>query len=373
MTRPRLSLLALAILGLFASALTACGDDDEPPQGEATREIGCAAAVESKRDPGGQVRLLTHDSFALSDGVLDAFTEETGIHVEVIQGGDAGTVVNQAILTNGNPQADVLYGVDSTFLSRALDEQLFVAHDAEGIDEVDDALVLDPAHCATPIDYGDVCINYDKAYFEEHDLAVPSTLDDLTDPAYADLLVVENPATSSPGLAFLLATVERFGDDGWESWWSDLRDNGVEVVDGWEEAYYASFSGGLGSEGDRPLVVSYASSPPAEVVYADPPVEVAPTGVMESSCYRQVEFAGILSGSEHPAEAGLLIDFLLSEEVQAEVPLSMFVFPARDGIDLPKEFVDFAATPEQVFELPPEDIAKHREDWIDRWTDVVLR
>jgi thiamine transport system substrate-binding protein len=374
MTRPRPTLLALAAtLGLLASALTACGDDEEPSQGEASREIGCAAAVESRGEPGDQVRLLTHDSFALSDGVLDAFTEETGIDVEVIQGGDAGTVVNQAILTNGNPQADVLFGIDSTFLSRALDEQLFVAHEADGIDEVDEALQLDPAHCVTPIDYGDVCINYDKAYFEAHHLDVPATLDDLTDPAYADLLVVENPATSSPGLAFLLATVEAFGDDGWEEWWSDLRDNGVEVVDGWEEAYYASFSGGLGSEGDRPLVVSYASSPPAEVVYADPPVDAAPTGVMDTSCYRQVEFAGILSGSEHPAEAGLLVDFLLSETVQADVPLSMFVFPARDGVDLPQEFVDYAATPEHVFELPPEDIAAHREDWIDRWTDVVLR
>jgi thiamine transport system substrate-binding protein len=374
MTRPRSHRFALVTcVGLLATVLVACGDDDEPPDAEGAREIGCAAAVESSEEPGDQVRLLTHDSFTLGDGVLESFTEQTGIEVEVIQGGDAGTVVNQAILTNGNPQADVLYGIDSTFLSRALDEQLFVAHEAEGIEEVDDALVLDPDHCVTPIDYGDVCINYDKAYFEEHDLEVPSTLDDLTDPAYADLLVVENPATSSPGLAFLLATVEAFGEDGWESWWSKLRDNGVDVVDGWEDAYYSSFSGGLVSEGDRPLVVSYASSPPAEVVFADPPVDDAPTGVIDASCYRQVEFAGILSGTEHPAEAGQLIDFLLSESVQAKVPLSMFVFPARDGIDLPPEFVQYAATPDEVFELSPEEVDANREDWIDRWTAVVLR
>jgi thiamine transport system substrate-binding protein len=225
----------------------------------------------------------------------------------------------------------------------------------------------------TPIDYGDVCINFDKAYFEEHDLDVPTTLDDLTDPRYKDLLVVENPATSSPGLAFLLATVEAFGEDGWEEWWTDLRDNGVDVVDGWEEAYYSSFSGGLGSEGDRPLVVSYASSPPAEVVFADPPVDDAPTGVMDASCYRQVELAGILKGTEHEAEAGELIDFLLSEAVQADVPLSMFVFPARSGVDLPPEFVAYAATPADVFEMAPDEIDANREDWIDRWTDVVLR
>jgi thiamine transport system substrate-binding protein len=305
--------------------------------------------------------------------VLDAFTEETGIEVELIQGGDAGTVVNQAILTNGNPQADVLFGIDSTFLTRALDEELFVPYEADGLDEVDASLILDPEHRVTPIDYGDVCLNYDKAYFEERDLAVPNDLDDLTDPAYRDLLVVENPATSSPGLAFLLATVAAFGEERWEGWWANLRANGVEVVDGWEEAYYSSFSGGLGSEGTRPLVVSYASSPPAEVVFADPPVEEPPTGVIDASCYRQVEAAGILAGTDHEDEARELIDYLLSDTVQADVPLSMFVFPARRGTELPDVFVEHAATPEDVYELPVDDIAAHREDWIDRWTDVVLR
>jgi thiamine transport system substrate-binding protein len=376
MTRPRPHRYALVLLvALLPAVLVACGDDgdDDASDAEGERDIGCAASLEASDEPGEQVRLLTHDSFTLSDGVLDAFTAETGIDVDVIQGGDAGTVVNQAILTNGNPQADVLYGIDSTFLSRALDEQLFVAHEAEGIDDVDQALVPEGEHCVTPIDYGDVCLNYDKAYFEQHDLDVPTTLGDLTDPAYRDLLVVENPATSSPGLAFLLATVEAFGEDGWEEWWGELRDNGVEVVDGWEEAYYSSFSGGLSSEGDRPLVVSYASSPPAEVMFGDGPVDEAPTGVIDASCYRQVEYAGILTGTEHSTEAGLLIDFLLSETVQADVPLSMFVFPARTGTELPPEFVAHAATPANVFELPPDDIDANREDWIDRWTDIVLR
>ena len=355
MTRLRL-LAVLVSLGLLVAA---CGDTSAPE--------------DSEEGGGGTVRLLTHESFLLSDGVLDAFTEETGIEVEVIQGGDAGTVVNQALLTNGNPQADVLYGIDSTFLTRALDEDLFVPYEAKGLDEVDEALLLDPEHRVTPIDHADVCLNYDKAYFEEHDLAVPTTLDELTDPKYRDLLVVENPATSSPGLAFLLATVEAFGDPAWETWWTDLKANGVQVVDGWDEAYNATFSGGLASEGDRPLVVSYASSPPAEVFYADPPVDDSPIGVIDASCYRQVEAAGILSGTKHEAEAGKLIDFLLSEKVQADVPLSMFVYPVRGGIELPEVFVQHAATPTEVFELPAEEIDANREDWIDRWTDLVLR
>ncbi|MET0727721.1 MAG: thiamine ABC transporter substrate-binding protein, partial [Acidimicrobiales bacterium] len=251
---PRLlALLALTALG----AVAACGDDSS-----STGERGDETT--------STIRLLTHDSFAVSDEVLATFTEETGIEVELLQGGDAGTVVNQAILTNGNPQADVLFGIDSTFLSRALDEDLFVPYEAEGLDEVDEAFRLDPDHRVTPVDYGDVCLNYDKAWFDASGTPVPTTLEELTDPAYRDLLVVENPATSSPGLAFLAATVAVFGEDGWTGYWARLRDNGLEVVDGWTEAYYERFSGA--GDGPRPLVVSYGSSPPAEVVFADPPI-----------------------------------------------------------------------------------------------------
>jgi thiamine transport system substrate-binding protein len=354
-TPRRLLATTLALITLAA----ACGDD--VPDGA------------SGSDQPVTIRLLTHDSFAVSDGVLEAFTDETGIRVELIQGGDAGTVVNQALLTKGNPQADVLFGIDSTFLTRALEEDLFLPHEAEGLDEVDDAFLLDPDHRVTPIDYGDVCLNYDKAWFAESGVPVPTSLDDLVEPAYRDLLVVENPATSSPGLAFLLATVEAFGEDGWQSWWTQLRDNGLTVADGWEDAYYGQFSGGATSEGTKPLVVSYASSPPAEVIYADPPVAEAPTGVISAGCYRQVEAAGILRGTEHEEAAGQLIDFMLSDAFQADVPLSMFVYPVRDGVALPPEFEAHAVTPDDVAALDPATVDEHRETWIDEWTDLVLR
>jgi thiamine transport system substrate-binding protein len=337
--------------------LVACGDDSGDDAGNEVTSV----------------RLLTHDSFLLSDGVLDAFTEETGIEVELLQGGDAGQVVNQAILTNGNPQADVLFGIDSTFLTRALDADLFIPYEAEALDQIDDERVLDPGHQVTSIDYGDVCLNYDRAWFAEQGAPVPTSLEDLVDPAYKDLLVVENPATSSPGLAFLLASIEEFGEDGWETWWSGLRANGVQVVDGWEEAYNGAFSGGGASEGTRPLVVSYASSPPAEVLYADPPISESPVGVIDASCYRQVEGAGILAGTDREPAARLLVDFLLSDEVQADVPLSMFVFPVRADVELPDLFVAHAALPEDVYEMPAADIGAHREEWIDRWTDLMLR
>jgi thiamine transport system substrate-binding protein len=320
----------------------------------------------------GSVTLVTHDSFAVPKDVLRAFERRSGIDVKILKNGDAGVVVNQAILTKDAPLGDVLFGVDNTFLTRALRAGIFVPYTAAGLERVPAALQLDPSRRVTPIDYGDVCLNADKVWFADRGLAVPTSLDDLTRPAYRDQLVVENPATSSPGLAFLLATIAKYGERGWRGYWSDLRANGVKVVDGWEQAYNTEFSGASG-KGDRPLVVSYASSPAAEVYYADPAPETPPTQVLPETCFRQVEFAGVLRGADHPAAARRLVDFLLGEPFQASVPLSMFVFPARAGTPLPAVFTELADVPAQPFTMPPAQIGARRERWIDEWTDTVLR
>ncbi|HEX5614689.1 MAG TPA: thiamine ABC transporter substrate-binding protein [Acidimicrobiia bacterium] len=346
---------ALATLVGLALVVSACGDDDDVD----------ATAPESVK-----VRLLTHDSFALSDGVLDRLREESGIELEVIAAGDAGSVVNQAILTASDPLADVLYGVDSTFLGRALAEDLFVPYEAAGLDAVPTALQLDPQHRVTPIDVGDVCVNYDRAHFGE-ELAAPTTLESLTDAEYRGLTVVENPATSSTGLAFLLATVAEYGADGWRDYWQRLRDNDVLVADSWEDAYYGAFSAGGG--GDRPIVVSYASSPPADVVFAEDGRTEPAIGVVEQSCYRQVEFAGILRGTAEADAAERVVDFLLSPAVQADIPLQMFVFPARADVELPEVFERWAARPVDPYELELDVVDARRDEWIEEWTDLVVR
>lgn len=345
MRTPRTVALALA----SALVVAACGTT-----GGATTTTEAPTAL----------TLLTHDSFVVSDSVWETFESETGITVEVVQAGDAGTVVNQAILTADNPTADVLFGVDTTFLSRALEAGIFTPYQPEAIDAVRDDLVVGDA--VTPITFGDVCLNYDVAFFSG-DLAPPSSLDDLVDPAYAGLTVVQNPASSSPGLAFLLATVDTYGEDGWEDWWTDLAANDVRVTSGWEEAYYGDFT--VAGGGDRPIVVSYATSPPAEVIFAPEPLDEAPTAVVEASCFRQVEYAGILQPS---SSAEALVDFMLSETFQADVPLNMFVFPAVEDTPLPPEFVEYSVVPDDPATVAPEAIEENRQDWIDRWTEIVL-
>ena len=318
------------------------------------------------------IRLVTHDSFAVSKKVLAAFTKQTGIVVEILQNGDAGAIVNQAILTKDNPIGDVLFGVDNTFLTRALDEGIFERYRSPALADVPTTLQDGTKSRVTPIDYGDVCVNYDKQWFAREGVKVPSTLDDLTKPAYRGRLVVEDPSTSSPGLAFMLATIAEFGPNGWQSYWADLRANGVTVVDGWEQAFYDEFSGG-GGGGEHPLVVSYASSPPVTVLFSDPPLDKPTIGTMPGACFRQVEYAGILAGTEHRAEARKLVDFLLSERFQGDVPLQMFVFPAREGTPLPQLFEDFADAPENPYSLTPAEIGADRDAWINEWTGVVLR
>ena len=371
---------------VLATALlaTACGAGDTGASDASPTTTSTDASTSTDTDAptataqptfpdGTTVQLLTHDSFNVSEEVLAGFTDRTGIEVEVLRGGDAGQVVNQAILSAGNPQGDVLFGIDNTLLSRALGEDVFVPYEADHLDTVDPSLVLDDQHRVTPIDRGDVCLNYDVAAFEESGTPVPETLADLTDEAYAGDLVVENPATSSPGLAFLLATVEAFGEDGWVQFWEDLVANDVAVASGWEDAYYGRFSGAAGSDGDRPLVVSYASSPPAEVIYAEEEPEQAPTGVIEASCFQQIEFAGVLEGTDQPDAARALVDFMLSKEFQADIPLQMFVFPARQDVELPPAFVEHTVVPEDPITMDPSRIDANREDWIEQWTETVLQ
>jgi thiamine transport system substrate-binding protein len=359
--------------------LAACGPTapEEQATGETTDEATDTPAPEEDAPDGeaptGEVTLtlLTHDSFDVSEQVLQSFVDETGIDVAVVPLGDAGSALNQTILTRDAPQGDLLFGVDNTFLSRALEAELFLAHESPALGSVPDEFQLDPEHRVTPIDYGDVCLNYDLAWFEQEDLAVPDDLDDLTAPEYAGLLAVQNPATSSPGLAFLLATIERFGEDGYLDYWEALRDNDVVVTDGWSEAYYDEFSGA--GDGDRPLVVSYASSPPAEVYFADPAPASPPTGVIEASCFRQIEFVGILAGTPHEAEARQLVDFLLGLEFQQDLPLTMFVFPVNEEAQLPEVFEQHAVVPDEPFRLDPVLIGANREEWIRAWTSTVLR
>jgi thiamine transport system substrate-binding protein len=332
---------------------------------------GCMPAT-----PAGPQKLtvMTHDSFAISENVLTTFEKENNAEVQFLKAGDTGTALNKAILSKGNPLADVFYGVDNTFLSRALDEGIYEPYTSPALADIPAEFQLDPQKRALPVDFGDVCLNYDKAYFAEKGITPPATLEDLLKPEYKSLLVVQNPATSSPGLAFLLTTIGHFGQDGYLDYWKGLVANDVKVVNDWETAYYTDFSGSSG-KGPRPIVVSYDSSPAFEVIYASPPVDQSPTAAVTSddTCFRQVEFVGILQGAKNRELAQKWVDFMLSPQFQADMPLQMFVFPVNPKAALDPALQQHLVLPAMTAQVSPQDIALNREAWIKAWTETVLR
>lgn len=364
MSTKKMAAAAIAA-ALGVTTLAACGTDDVR-----------GAAGKSGEPAPKTVTLVSHDSFNASKEVLAEFTKQTGFTVKVLKSGDAGVAVNKEILTKGSPQGDVFFGVDNTLLSRALDNGIFVPYEAKGLDAVAAEAQLDKEHRVTPIDTGDICVNYDKKYFADKKLAPPQTFDDLAKPEYKDLLVVENPEKSSPGLGFLLGTAAQYGDDGWQDYWKKLKANGVKTVDSWELAYNQEFSGSAGGQkakGDRPLVVSYASSPPVEVLYSEPQPKDAPTGVSTGTCFRQIEFAGLLNGAKNPEGGKALIDFLISKKFQEDMPLQMFVNPVTEGAQLPELFTKHGVVVDKPQTMAPEKIAEKRDQWIQSWSSLVLK
>lgn len=324
----------------------------------------------------GEIRTLTvmtHDSFSVSEGIILAFEQANNVKITFLKSGDAGAALNKAILSKDAPLADVFYGIDNTFLSRALGAGIFQSYASPLMDSISDEFKLDLKNRALPVDYGDVCINYSKAFFAKNGLPVPASLDDLIKPEYNGLLVVENPATSSPGMAFLLATIQKYGDPGYLDYWKALRANGLVVVDSWETAYNSNFSASSGN-GPQPMVLSYSSSPAAEVAFSTTPLVDAPTGTINApgTCFRQVEFVGILTGTNNRDLAEKFIDFMLDVPFQQEMPLTMFVYPVNRLATVPDVFTKFAQ-PAVEPANPPDNLDSQRDTWIEAWTQAVLR
>jgi len=368
----KLSALALLVI-LFLSACTPGGAQKTQAPATGLEETLPAETASPEGETADRtLTVMTHDSFAASEEVVRAFEQENNVKVRFLQSGDTGSALNKAILSKGNPQADVFYGVDNTFLSRALDEGIFEPYASPLLAEIPAEFKLDPENRALPVDSGDVCVNYDISFFQDKGLQPPQNLEDLSKPEYRSLLVVENPAISSPGLAFLLATIGRFGEDGYLDYWRSLVENDVLVVNDWETAYNTEFSR---AGGTRPLVVSYNSSPAFEVLYATEPVTEALTGVVagDESCFRQIEFVGILQGTKQRELAQKWVDFMLSPTFQEDMPLQMFVFPVNSNAHLDETFEKYLVVPQKPAVIDPQTIAANRETWIRDWTTAVLR
>lgn len=363
---------AIAAIAISTLALAACSSDDPDATqsgsstSDATPTSGAPAEGAAGPAASGDVTVVTHDSFAVPDAVLAAFEAESGLKVTFVAPGDGGTLVNQLILTKDAPLGDVVFGVDNSFASRAIAEGVFADYSSTAAAAADSATYAVPGSKAlTAIDFSDVCLNVDNSWFDANDVAAPATFDDLLKPEYKGRLSVTNPATSSPGLAFLLATIAAKGD-GWQDYWSALNDNGLRVTSSWSDTYYTDFSA-PNYGGDYPIVLSYASSPPSEVTDAG----TAPTSALLDTCFRQVEYAGVLAGAKNPQAAEQVIDWMLSDDFQASVADNMYVYPVSTSVTVPDAWSEFAPLATTPWSIAPADIAENRDAWIQDWTDIV--
>jgi thiamine transport system substrate-binding protein len=302
---------------------------------------GCAPADQAAT----KVTLVAHDSFAISDDSIAQFQEASGFELEIIRAGDAGSLTNRLVLTKDSPIADVAFGIDNTFRDIA---------DENGIIEGD----------LVEVAFGDVCFNYDRIWFEKRNITPPASWRDLTRPEFNSLTVVSNPLSSSPGLAFLASTVAAFGEPEFEQYWRELRDNGVRVASGWEEAYFTEFSGSSGN-GDYPIVLSYCSSPAAEVREDGKSQTVA----LLDEGFRQTEFIGTLAGAKNPEGAAALMEFLLGESFQNTMPGLMYVYPVNPNATIPAEWAEFGPAARSTI---GEDlsISTHREKLQSKWSEI---
>jgi thiamine transport system substrate-binding protein len=354
----------VGLLWLATVLLTACQPVQSPSPDESAATDALATLI-----------IGSHDSFAISEEVITNFEAEHNVTIQLLELGDAGEALNKIILSKDAPLADLFFGTDNTFLSRALESGVFAPYASPLLAQIPDELELDPEHRLLPVDTGYVNINADRIWFEENGIPLPTTLEDLAEPQYSGLLVVMNPATSSPGLAFLLTTIAHFGEDGYLAYWESLRANDVLVVDGWSTGYYEHFTVGSGGSGDKPLVVSYTSSPPADVLFAtDGRTEPASVNISpDGSTFRQIEFIGIIEGTQQRELAEAWVDYMLDLPFQNDIPLQMFVYPANENATLPELFTQFGQIPANPASLDPAAIEANRDRWIEAWTGVMLR
>jgi len=301
---------------------------------------GCSPVQDSK-----SVVLVTHDSFVISDDLIHKFESDSGYKLKVVKAGDAGAMTNKLILTKDQPIGDAVFGIDNTLIGLA-QENGILAGDLQ------------------PIDFGDVCMNYDIDWFANKGIPAPTDISQLTNPAYKNLTVVENPASSSTGMAFLATTVAKFGDPGYLNYWKRLKANGVKVDAGWEDAYFTDFSGSSG-HGAYPIVLSYSSSPAYEVRDNGK----SQTASILKDCYRQTEYAGVLARGKNNRGARALVNFMLSQNFQKALPEMMYVYPMTRDIELPGDWEKFAP-PASTLVGEQLDVVAGRKGWISQWSSL---
>ena len=310
-----------------------------------------------------RLTIYAYDSFVSEWGpgpaVFSAFEEKYGIKLSVLSAGDAGQVLQKAIIEKDNPKADLLLGIDNNLLAKALSEDIFESYKSPNLNKIPKKLIFDNTNSVTPFDYGYFSIIYDS----EKISSPPRTLEDLLKPEYKKSIILMDPRTSSPGLGFLLWTIAEYGDN-YTEYWQNLMPSVLTITDGWDSGY------GLFTEGEAPMVLSYTTSPAYHVEYEG--TERYKTAIFKAGHYMQIEGVGIVKNSKNRKEAELFIDFILEDQIQNIIPLTNWMYPVNTNLKLPESF-NFAPKPEQTLIIDSGEIDRNLSNWIEEWTSAVTK
>jgi len=345
------------------------------PVGDEDSETNAVPIQESD----GVLDILTYDASGLSDELLSDFTATTGYEINLIKTGDVGSILNIMAQTKDAPQADLMLGLDNTFLAQAIQMGLLQSHMSNHGELLDSVKISYSGGLATPFDHGYVCLNYDSAVVDGVNMSVPTSLWNLTEEEWKGKVAIPSPLSSSPGRAFLTATVDYFANDvdngtDYTDWWYEMEGNDLIITSGWSEAYETHYSGGYGPWtdghiGDANIVVSYCHSPGVEAFFGGNYTNSVALNLPRAS-FHQVEYTGIIAGAGDAQAAAAFIDYLLSEEVNANMPTQNSMYSVLKGQDLPETdgYRHHALIPEQPAEVTPTEIAEGLEDWLVEWS-----
>lgn len=362
--------LSLVMMLLLMAPLTGCLSE---------HNISDECIIHSSSDD-GTLTIVTYDIIALSDDMLEEFTNNTGYEINMIRTDDAGGILENLLLTKEAPQADLALGLDNTYLQTALDNCLLGPHSANVPDL--DPLALTPysGEMAVPFDQGYVCLNADIEALEENNVSFPSTLEELTGEQWKGRTAFPSPTTSSPGRAFMTATIDYFERQATMdamTWWEAMADNDAIFTSGWTEAYETHYSGGYGiwgegHIGDAWLTVSYCHSPGVEAYYGGN-YTISKAIDIDYASFHQVEYAAKVNGGGSSSAVDAFIEYLLSDEVNKNMPENNLMYSVLDNEDMPETdgYRYHSPIPSNPSEITAERIDVEMDGWLMDWREAT--
>ncbi len=320
--------------------------------------------------------VLAPQSLVVDDEVIGRFEQESGISVLFRNIGPATDMVERIVEGGSVPSGwDLVYGIDNQQMVAAIEAGLFQPYAAAGLADVPDHLEIDSSQHLLPVSHNYVMVNADRDYFEREDIDPPASLDDLRRPEIASLLALPSPETDQAGRGFLAATARYFGEDAFIDFWADLDEGGAQVAANWTEAYLGAYTVGSSGEGDRPLVLAYASAPAADAVFTPGAGDSPPSVALDlpGAGFHQIDLVGIAADTPRVEQARALVEFLLGPEFQASVAQRMFAFPVLPDAETGQSFAEHARPPAEPVNMEPSILDDRMQSWLVSWQGAMAR